>query len=340
MVAPGPLAEYAASAQHPLADLGQFANHVLVLVGELASKSSLTRRAGLGSPARQLSHVFLVVRVSERALQLDQQRIEGDAELQGRLPHASRVEIGTGAEQQRLADIEVLAAAEHGRHPALRAQLVGPLSPSGTLSRTDLDVVCLAEAPRCDLLAAAISDSDRHRLPRTRFPDVWIGARHRLGVQRSAEQRDRLVGQGIGGLVPDRLPQPGLCPLRRVEAFHRAHDRDLGERQRDLVPAVPGGLRLTTTTARRRGRGAGRDDENPLAVALSAASRQVAPVLQGQAAWELELDESEKRAQGEANFDGSVGTSGFSISPSRSVSRCHWPGLSSCTKRGSSPLSA
>ena len=61
--------------------------------------------------------------VREGALQLDQQRLQPDSQLQRRLAVAAGVEVGAGAQQERLAGVEPLATAEHGGDPFLRAQV-------------------------------------------------------------------------------------------------------------------------------------------------------------------------------------------------------------------------
>ena len=47
--------------------------------------------------------------------QLGQQSLEADSELQRRLAVAAGVEVGTSAQQQGLAGVDLLAASEHRR---------------------------------------------------------------------------------------------------------------------------------------------------------------------------------------------------------------------------------
>ena len=61
---------------------------------------------------------------SRAAAQLGEQRFDADPQLQRRLAVAAGVEVGAGAQQQRLAGVEPLAAAEHRGDPLLRAQLL------------------------------------------------------------------------------------------------------------------------------------------------------------------------------------------------------------------------
>ena len=64
-----------------------------------------------------------VAGVGNGVLELGQQRLEADPQLQRRLALAAGVEVGTGAQQQGLAGVDLFAAAEHRRHPFLRAQV-------------------------------------------------------------------------------------------------------------------------------------------------------------------------------------------------------------------------
>ena len=63
--------------------------------------------------------------IGEGAGKLDEERLEADPQLQGRLAGPAGVEVGPRAQQQRLAGVDPLAAAEHGGDPLLRPQLLG-----------------------------------------------------------------------------------------------------------------------------------------------------------------------------------------------------------------------
>ena len=63
--------------------------------------------------------------VLDGAPQLGEQRLEADPQLQRRLAGAAGVEVGAGAQQHRLAGVDLLPPAEHGGDPLLRAQVVG-----------------------------------------------------------------------------------------------------------------------------------------------------------------------------------------------------------------------
>ena len=68
-------------------------------------------------------------RIRDRPVELGEQRLEADPQLQRRLALAAGVEVGAGAQQQRLAGVEPLAAAQHRRHPFLRLQILFALPP-------------------------------------------------------------------------------------------------------------------------------------------------------------------------------------------------------------------
>ena len=53
---------------------------------------------------------------------------------------APGVEVGAGAQQQRLAGVDPFAAAEHGRDPLLRPQLLGALSAARGAGGPDVGV--------------------------------------------------------------------------------------------------------------------------------------------------------------------------------------------------------
>src|SRR5882672_10429708 len=88
----------AATTQNPLADLGQLSHLLLVLAVEAAAQRFVRRVAGLFSPLPQLGHVLLVAGVDESTVQLDQHRLQGDSQLQGRLSQSAGVEVGASAE--------------------------------------------------------------------------------------------------------------------------------------------------------------------------------------------------------------------------------------------------
>ena len=106
----------------------------------------------------------LVAGVGERARQLDQQRLEADPQLQRRLAVAAGVEVGAGAQQQRLAGVDPLAAAEHRGDPLLRPQLLVRAGGAARRRRPRTSTSRAArEAAGGDLLAAAVADPHRDR---------------------------------------------------------------------------------------------------------------------------------------------------------------------------------
>ena len=123
-----------------------------------AASSASSRRAS------QLGHVRVVRGVRPGAGQLDQQRLEADPQLQGGLAGAAGVEVGAGSQQQRLAGVDLLSAAEHGGDPLLRAQLLlAPRRREVPAARTSMSRAA-DEATGRDLFAAAVADP--HRAPR------------------------------------------------------------------------------------------------------------------------------------------------------------------------------
>ena len=126
---------------------------------EVAAKRAVGGVAGLGAAGRERRHVLDVAGVDEGVLELDQERLEADPQLQRRLAVAAGVKVGAGAEQQRLAGVDLLAAAEHRGDPLLGAELL--LAPFAARGRgADVDVTGQREAARGDLVAAA--DPDPH----------------------------------------------------------------------------------------------------------------------------------------------------------------------------------
>ena len=170
--------------------------------------------------------------------QLGQQRLEADPQLQRRLAVAAGVEVGPGAQQQRLAGVDPLAPAEDRGGPLLGAQLFGaPASPRGA-GRPDVDLPRRGEAPGRDLVAAAVADPHRHRPLRgsararagRRSPPPWAWSARLsrsipsstsvvdrvLGLERLARASaaaSRLVGEGLEG--PDR-GRPGSAAAARA----------------------------------------------------------------------------------------------------------------------------
>ena len=119
--------------------------------------------------------------VGERAVELDQERLEADPQLQGRLAVAAGVEVGAGAQQQRLAGVDPLAPAEHGGDPLLRPQLLGARRAARGAGRPDVDVAGRRVAAGGDLFAAAVADPHRDRARGGQFADVGVGGRRAPG---------------------------------------------------------------------------------------------------------------------------------------------------------------
>jgi len=123
-----------------------------------------------------------VVGVGEGAVELDQQRLEPDAQLQRRLATAAGVEVGAGAQDKRLAGVELLAPAEHRGDSFLWAQVLLPLAAARAGASACGDVTCLGEAPGGDLGAAAVADSDRHGVLAAELGSKRVGSGDRVVV--------------------------------------------------------------------------------------------------------------------------------------------------------------
>ena len=123
-----------------------------------------------------------MARVGDGAAQLDEERLEADPQLQRRLAGAAGVEVGAGAQQQRLAGVDPLAAAEHRRDPLLRPQLLLALAPRARRGRprTSTSRAAVKRAGG-DLLAAAVADPDRDRALRRQFGADGVGGRRPRG---------------------------------------------------------------------------------------------------------------------------------------------------------------
>ena len=95
---------------------------VALLVGE---RSAHGRVGGVGHGATavaQLGEALGHVGDGRRVGQLRQPRLQRDAQPQRRLPGATAVEVGAGAQQQLLAGEHAVAAGQQRRHPLLGAQ--------------------------------------------------------------------------------------------------------------------------------------------------------------------------------------------------------------------------
>lgn len=151
---------------------------------------------------------------------------------------------------------------------------------------------------------------------------------------------------GIGA----KALEPALCVGALTERL------GVGDRQpadRDGGGLDPLGRRRLAPASTAAGAGAARtdgaDDEDATGGSLRFFANQVAAVVERGGTGEFELCEAEERRgysprwaslerpfiflAGSAASEGSVGTTGWSISPMRSISLCHWLGLSRRLKR-------
>ncbi|MGN6663591.1 MAG: hypothetical protein ACTHK6_05225 [Solirubrobacterales bacterium] len=264
-----------------------------LLARDLTLKCSFRYCACLGLPRLQRSHVLFVSRVRERSLQLDQQRLGAHPQLQRRLAVAAGVEVGTRPQQQGLAGVEPLAAAEDGGDPFLGAQLFLAPSPSGPPPRPDIDLACFGEAAVGGLLAAAVADQDPLRPGGGELgAAAGIGRGDRLRVQRSVQQRDRFLGEDVDGVLGlAGLVQPAPRFLLAGEGGEGPDRGGAGEDQRRRL-GIGRAAAPTPAPLRPQGRAQPPQDEDALLLTLPRA-RQVAAVRQGKRTGEVELDESE-----------------------------------------------
>ena len=182
--------EDAAAAQDPLGELEQLADVVQLGRGERRRASAARRaRRGLVAALGEGRHVALVAGVVGAAAQLGQQRFETGAQLQGRLAVAAGVEVGAGAQQQRLAGVEPFAAAEHRGEALLRAQLLLAPPPRRAAAGRDGDLAGDGEAAGGDLLAAAEADPARDRALGGERRQRRVGGGDGVGVEGAVEQR-------------------------------------------------------------------------------------------------------------------------------------------------------
>jgi hypothetical protein len=114
----------AAAAEDALGNFQRFSDRGLRLGVEIVRQSplggGLEGRAALGEGV----DVAVVVGIVERRGQLGQEGLNPDPQLERGLAPAARVEVGAGAQEQRLAGCDPLPAAQHRGHPFLRAQLL------------------------------------------------------------------------------------------------------------------------------------------------------------------------------------------------------------------------
>ena len=229
---------------------------------------------------------------------LGQQRLQPDPELQRRLARPLAVEVGAGAQQQRLAGVGGLAAAEHGGDPLLRAQRLGAAARAGRRAGRSI-----ASAPAAvgDLVAGAVAEPGRRApVPRARRrragPAVasWWACSARLTI------RERLVDELVARSSVEscrRASQASASSslLERPRADH-------GQRG-SPAPSGPASLGARCGLPRRapaapqpRGEPASAaDDEHVLGLARRRAD-EVAAVAGAEPAGEVELDEGEEVA--------------------------------------------
>src|SRR6185295_4442738 len=251
-----------------------------------------------------------------------------------------------GAEQERLAGVEALAAAEDCGGAGLGPKLVGAL-PAARARRAGTDLDGAGPLAVGNLLAATEADPYRGGVVGRDRQRRGVLADDGVDVERMAEDGGALGDQRVQrALVLAHLLQPAPCLALLRERARGSDDGDARQRhgwgRRLLV-----GLARSAPPPWWRGRAMGLDRQNGL---LPVLPHHVPSVGDPEGAGEIELREAED-AQSEPSRppdglsgseygEGVVRTRGLSISPRRSVRRCHWSGLSSASNCWSNgPLS-
>lgn len=280
--------------EHSLADRQQIADVVALGGGQIALESRVCRLADLVLALPQGRHVFQVARIGELVVELDQQGLEADPQLQRRLALAAGVEVGAGAQQQRLAGVQAFLPAEYRGDPFLRAQVFLTPPPFRGAAGPDVDLAGSAETPAGGLFAAAVADSHRHGALGRQLVDVGIGARDRVGVEGAVEQLDPFADEDVGGVLgPGRPIEPALRLGLTVERRKGPDRRRPGERQLGRLGIWNRAPRPPAPARGGRWRPDSPYDEDALALAAGPGPSQIAPVRQWQRAGEVELRESE-----------------------------------------------
>ena len=144
-------------------------------------------------------------------MELDQQGLEADPQLQCRLALATGVEVGPGAQQQRLTGIQLRLAPENGGDAFLRAQIFLAPAPLRGAAGPDVDLAGGTEASAGGLFAAAEADTHRHGALGRQLVEVGIGTGDRLGVEGPVEQHDPFADEDVGAVLGlGRLLEPAL----------------------------------------------------------------------------------------------------------------------------------
>ena len=235
--------------------------------------------------------------IGDGAVELDQERLERDPQLQRRLTMAPGVEVGAGAQQQRLAGVDPFAAAEHRRDPLLRAQLLGALLAARCAGGPDVGVTGARVAADRHLLARSVADPHSVGVRGGQRAEMRVGGGGALGEQRPVEHGEPLSDEIVDRLVGlDRASQPALGLLRAREGTVGTHGGDARQRQLRRHLARLRRLGAPAPAAGERGRGEGFDDQHALLLVVPAAG-QIAAIGDGQRAGEVVLRESEELGQ-------------------------------------------
>ena len=126
--------------------------------------------------------------VGQRAVQLQQEGVEGDGQSVCGLPVATRVQIRSGSQEEGFANSGHLFPAENGGDPFLRADLVGPPSPS---LHTGRQRQTLAEISFRKLGPESVTQTSCQWLRCAQLADIGIGLGDCQGMQGPVEHPER-----------------------------------------------------------------------------------------------------------------------------------------------------
>ena len=251
-----------------------------------------------------------MVVVVERLGELGEQGLESDPQLQRRLAAAAGVEVGAGAEQEGLAGVDPLAAAQHPGDPFLGAQVFLATFAPRCAGRLDVDLAGLAVGSLGGLLAAAVADPHGDRPLRRQGRGEGVGGGHRVGVEGVVEEGD--------ARPPRRASSAASSAVAAASQAAASSGPSNGSKARIAVAresGTSGGVTPASASRGRRRRRLGRGGAASVSITRTLsrssllAARQVAAVGERQRAGEVELRESEEGAQGMI-LAGRVGTPG------------------------------
>ena len=190
-----------AASQHALADPERLGDLGRSFLRQRSPECVLGGRDGGVAAGVEGREILLLVGAGGFG-KLGQQRLEPDAQLKRRLPVSPLVEVRVGSQQQRLADVDWLAAGEHRRQPLLRAQGLGaPLAP-----RRRRDLHRLLPATLGEPVAGAVAGSDDQSGVACDLVAVRVLSRNPVRSQHGVHAPKPGGHGGLGGLGVASLP--------------------------------------------------------------------------------------------------------------------------------------